>query len=344
MSHSKSTYFNTISTLLVLCGVLFLLPSCKETVKIPSVTTVDVGTTTAFTSSCRGRIISDGGATIITYGLCLSLNENPTISHDQIVESHENVNGEFLVYMYGLDAAKTYYVRAFATNCSGTGYGEQIQFVTLDDYTGQTGTITDIDGNVYKTVGIGSQIWMAENLKVTKYNDGTSVPNIADNATWSSLSTGAYCDYDNNIEYSKTYGRLYNWKVATTENPRNICPSGWHVPDLIELSTLPDIKDYTDLGGKLKETGIINWETPNTLATNESGFKALPGGSRGLNGIFEGVGKYGYWWSSASYFNPPGFTNNAWSIALSYNTAERLMDYTRQQRSGLSIRCIKNGF
>jgi len=321
---------------------LILVMSCREPVKIPLVTTIDAGTTTAFTSSCRGRIVNDGGAAIVSNGVCWSLTEFPDISDDRTIESHEPVNGEFLSYMYGLDAAETYYVRAYATNSAGTGYGEQIRFVTLADNTGQTGTITDIDGNIYKTIGIGSQIWMAENLKVTKYNDGTAIPNITDNSAWSSLSTGAYCDYDNNIEYSEIYGRLYNWKVAASDNPKNVCPIGWHVPAWSELSILPDVKDQINLGGKLKEAEMNLWEPPNTSATNESGFKALPGGIREMNGVFNGIQKYGYWWSSTFYFNPPGFTNNAWSVILSYNNAEIGRNFSQRQSAGLSIRCIKD--
>ena len=152
----------------------------------------------------------------------------------------------------------------------------------------ETGTVTDIDGNTYQTVKIGDQWWMAENLKVTCYRNGDAIPNITDGTTWASLSTGAYCEYNNDINNVATYGRLYNWYAVT--DSRNIAPAGWHVPSDAEWKQLEmylgmsqseaDATGWrgTDEGGKLKEVGTMHWNSPNTGATNESGFTALPGG------------------------------------------------------------------
>ncbi len=157
--------------------------------------------------------------------------------------------------------------------------------------------VTDIDGNVYHTVRIGTQVWMVENLKTTKYRDGTSIPNITDNTAWSNLTTGAYCDYNNGPSNSATYGRLYNWYAAT--DARGICPTGWHVPSDAEWTTLVNYFGGDSVaGGKLKEAGTTHWASPNTGATNESGFTAFPGGYRQSNGSFDDIGIVGYWWSA----------------------------------------------
>ena len=194
------------------------------------------------------------------------------------------------------------------------------------------GSITDIDGNTYKTVTISTQTWMAENLKVTKYNDGIAIPNVTDNTAWSELTTGALCDYDNTPSNSKTYGKLYNWHAVNTGK---LCPTGWHVPSDAEWTKLTDYLGE-NAGGKLKETGTTHWNSPNTSATNETGFTALPGGYRNFLGSFYYVGYYGYWWSATE-------TN-------AYDAWYRYMDYsnsgvdrgTNYEEMGFSVRCVRN--
>ena len=161
---------------------------------------------------------------------------------------------------------------------------------TTETNTSNSETVTDIDGNTYKTVKIGNQIWMAENLKVTHYRNGDIIPNVTNNFEWAYLSTGAWCVHDNDGSYANTYGYLYNWYAVN--DIRNIAPEGWHVPTDEEWKELEmylgmsqteaDDTGYrgTNEGGKLKEAGTTHWETPNTGATNETGFSALPGGCR----------------------------------------------------------------
>lgn len=155
--------------------------------------------------------------------------------------------------------------------------------------------VIDIDGNVYQIVTIGTQVWMAENLKVTHYRNGDVIPNVTDGPTWAGLTTGAYCEYDNNVASVATYGRLYNWYAAV--DTRNIAPDGWHVPSDEEWKQLETYLGMSqaeadaiglrgsDEGGMLKETGTSHWDSPNTGATNESGFTALPGGHRRYGGF-----------------------------------------------------------
>ena len=166
------------------------------------------------------------------------------------------------------------------------------------------GTMTDQDDNVYKTITIGTQTWMAENLRTTKYRDGSSIPNVTDNTAWTNKTTGAYCNYNNtkSADTIATYGRLYNWYAAT--DSRNIAPTGWHLPTETEWRTLIYyLGGFSVAGGKMKETGTTHWKTPNTGATNESGFTALPTGFRDYLGTtpigkFLSMGYDTYYWSS----------------------------------------------
>ena len=199
----------------------------------------------------------------------------------------------------------------------------------------KTTTVTDVDGNVYTTVTIGTQVWMVENLKTTKYRDGTTIPNITENVAWFKLTTGAYCDYNNTPANSDKYGRLYNWYAAT--DARNICPTGWHVPTNAEWTTLiTHLGGEGFAGGQLKEIETTHWQSPNTGATNEAGFTALPGGNRIYGNIFTDIGKHGSWWSATRYDD-----TFIWLLNLQYNSnsANR---YSYREVCGVSIRCIKD--
>ncbi len=208
------------------------------------------------------------------------------------------------------------------------------------------GSVTDIDGNVYKTIQIGNQLWMAENLKVTRYRNGDAIANVTGDSEWSNLSTGAYCSYDNDDNNIATYGLLYNWYAV--DDSRNIAPAGLHVPTDAEWKELEmylgmsqseaDDTDWrgTDEGGKLKKTGTTHWNSPNTGATNESGFTALPGGDRYDYGTFYGMGSSALFWS-ASESN----SENAWSRILYYEYSG-VYRYYRSKLIGFSVRCIKD--
>ncbi|MCX6832708.1 MAG: T9SS type A sorting domain-containing protein [candidate division Zixibacteria bacterium] len=208
------------------------------------------------------------------------------------------------------------------------------------------GTVTDIDGNVYQTVTIGGQEWMAENLKVTRYRNGDTIPNVTDSVTWEGLNSGAYGEYDNDSSNVATYGRLYNWFAVN--DSRNIAPAGWHVPTDAEWKQLEMClgmsqaeADKTGLrgndeGGKLKEAGTTHWNTPNTGATNESSFSVLPGSLRTIYGNFGTIGFYAFFWSSTEYD-----IGGAWyrSLGFSYSAVYRLYF---DKRDGFSVRCVND--
>lgn len=176
-----------------------------------------------------------------------------------------------------------------------------------DSYSGNSGTFTDSrDGNVYKWVRIGTQVWMAENLNTSKFLNGDVIPIVVHNRQWSYLTTAACCNYENNDNFGETFGRLYNW-FAVSDN-RNMAPSGWHIPSHDEWSILINKLGGENIaGGKLKATGTSLWSYSNIGATNQSGFSALPGGYRGGSGqfVFKGLG--GSWWS-----NKESIVGKAW--------------------------------
>ncbi len=193
--------------------------------------------------------------------------------------------------------------------------------------------VQDIDGNVYRTVTIGTQVWMAENLKVTKYNDSTDIPLVTDDSEWSTLTTPGYCRYITTYE-TDVYGPLYNWY---TVNTGDLCPTGWHVPSDAEWTTLTDyLGGIFIAGGKLKETGTLHWMSPNTGATNETGFTALPGGSREKDGTYNFMGTGGFWWTATQRNSGTG-----WYRYINYNTIG-VNRFNTTKNIGYSVRCVKD--
>jgi uncharacterized protein (TIGR02145 family) len=327
----------SIFPLLIMGVFLVFASSCEKDddnnngqQNVPVLSTTEVTEITANTATSGGNLTDDGGTTVTARGVCWSTNQNPTIADSKTTDG--TGAGSFTSNITGLTAGTIYYVRAYATNSAGTGYGSAMSFTTQG---GTTGTVTDIDGNVYNTVTIGTQVCMVENLKTTKYRDGTSIPNVTDNISWSNLTTGAYCDYSNTPSNSATYGKLYNWYAAT--NAHNIAPTGWHVPTDADWTTLTTYLGGEGVaGGKLKETGTTHWQSPNIGATNETGFTALPGGIRNYNGSFDYIGSHGYWWSATE----SGATY-AWDRLMNYG-------YSYVYRSGdgkelgFSVRCVRD--
>ena len=199
--------------------------------------------------------------------------------------------------------------------------------------------ITDAESNSYKTVYIGTQQWMAENLKVTKYNDGTAIPNITDNTQWQNNTTGAWAYFNNDAANNAKYGKLYNWYTVskTSNGNKNVCPTGWHVPTDAEWTVLTDyLGGESVAGGKMKEVGTSNWNYPNTDATNASLFTGLPGGNRSGNGGYYGVGYDGYWWSSTE-----DSTGSAWTRGL-FSGSGVAASYNDVKADGLSVRCLRD--
>jgi uncharacterized protein (TIGR02145 family) len=204
------------------------------------------------------------------------------------------------------------------------------------------GTMTDQDGNVYKTITFGaksvdgiSQTWMAENLRTTKYNDGTDIPNVTDDVSWAGLTSGAYCSYKNTTRPDSiaTFGLLYNFYTIDTEK---IAPQGWHIPTDMEWKRLMSYHgSYSVCGGYMKEKGTSHWVEPNYLGNNTCGFTALPAGIRHYQDNFRLLGTTATWWTAESMLN------YAYSYSVGSNGAEVYDNYT-DKRFGYSIRLVKD--
>ncbi|MBK6833958.1 MAG: fibrobacter succinogenes major paralogous domain-containing protein [Bacteroidetes bacterium] len=334
-------------------SILFLLASCQQepqpqpqsqsnatTNGTVILTTNTVTAITGTTAVSGGNITSDGGNIITERGVCWSTNNNPTITSNKIISG--SGTGNFTSSLIGLTQNTNYFVRAYAINSIDTAYGNQVTFTTSNNSNNilnpnlSYGSFTDAEGNTYATIQIGSQVWMAENLKVTKYRNGDPIANVTDDIQWSNLTTGAYSNYNNNTNNGATYGKLYNWFAVS--DSRNICPVGWHIPDKTEWTTLlTNIGGYPTGGGKMKSTGLLFWQSPNLDATNESGFSALPGGTRTELGVSLDIGKRGYWWSTSEGLTPPW----AYTMYLFYNAGNASAP-SLYKKCGLSVRCVKD--
>ncbi len=208
--------------------------------------------------------------------------------------------------------------------------------------------VTDIDGNTYKTVKIGDQTWMAENLTVARYRNGDPVPGVADLDEWVTLETGAWCESDNDPEKGKMYGKLYNWYAVN--DPRGLAPEGWRVPTEEDwqkleqhLGMIPeDVEEVEfrgseqNVGGKLKETGTEHWSEPNTGATGETGFAARAGGYRDNDGPFNFFGKYAAFWTATEADH-----GRVWFRGMATNE-KGVYRFSFNRKCGFSVRCVKD--
>lgn len=195
-------------------------------------------------------------------------------------------------------------------------------------------TVIDIDGNIYHTVKIGTQVWMVENLRVTRYRNGDTIDRITESWAWLNYDTGIYCDYDNNPLNGKIYGRLYNYSAII--DTRNLCPAGWHVPRKDEWETLISNAGGLEMAGlKLREVGTIHWKDSISVATNKFGFTALPGGYRSLDGSCYQIGEGGYWWCSTGSIE-------SGTLAYEITSVSGISSYPFHWKYGLSVRCVKN--
>ena len=310
-------------------GVLHIRAIRSFNITLPTISTTPATSITRTSATSGGYIPSNGGSAIIARGICWDTNQSPTLANN--FTSNGIDTGSYSSNLSGLSIGKTYYVRAYATNSAGTAYGNEVSFTA--DTIQNCGIISDLDGNIYKTVSIGTQCWMRENLKTTKYRNEDSIPNVTNASAWVALATGAYCNYNNDSSNVITLGRLYNW--YSVNDSRNICPSGWHVPTDAEWTTLETFLGGSSIaGGKLKQTGFSSWASPNTGATNSTGFSALSGGVRVSS--YGSIGSSGGWWSSTEYS-----ASTAWlRFMLLNDSGVNWAFYSKV--FGYSVRCIRD--
>lgn len=351
-------FFLSITALLFTVAVV--ITACKkdeeedeEKATIPTVSTYAASNITVTGATVGGSVISDGGAAITARGVCWSTSNNPTTVDSNTEEG--TGNGHFRSNINGLTAGTFYYVRAYATNSLGTAYGNSVSFRSEFNY----GSLTDVAGNVYKTLTIGTQTWMVENLKTTKYNNGDPIVNITDNDAWFYATTAAYCWLFNDQSFatSKNYGALYNFYAV---EKGNLCPTGWHVPTDTEWTTLENYLadngynyDGTLGGGGSKIAKSLSiatgwYSSDNSYVgsigntdypeyRNKSGFSALPASCRYRDGSFcQSIDYISRWWSSTKngdYYS--------WYRSI---THESIGVYrgTDQDMAGASVRCVKD--
>jgi uncharacterized protein (TIGR02145 family) len=289
------------------------------TLTLPTLAATTAASNISFTTALSGgNVVADGGAGVTARGVCWSTSSNPNTANTNTTNGMGN--GIFTSNLTGLTANTLYYVRAYATNSVGTAYGTEISFTASPN-----GTIT-----------ICSVVWMDKNLSVTTYSNGDPIPLVTDPVQWAALTTGAYCYYNNDPSTEAIYGRLYNWYAAS--DPRGLAPAGWHVATNAEWNTMRDcLGGMAVAGGKIKEAGTVHWNSPNTGATNSSGFTALGGGYRTPFGAFDDIGGSGRWWSSNAYNPTLGLGAHVY-----YNTSDLWSSVASDKTGGHHIRCVKN--
>jgi uncharacterized protein (TIGR02145 family) len=331
-----------LPNIIALLSVLMIFTTCKKSKELtsaaPTIDYQDAINISQTWATLEGRVNANNQSAIVTFeydtttSYKLSMNSTP-----------DTVNGSTFMgvssYVTSLVPGKLYHFRIKAVNSVGTTYGSDTTFTTagtggnrINFNTDLTyGSVIDNDGYNYKTIQIGTQTWMAENLKTTKYNDGTAIPLVKDAVAWSGLTTPGYCWYTND---SVSYGALYNWHAVNTGI---LCPTGWHVPSDAEWTIFTTyLGDESLAGGLQKETGMTHWQSPNAGATNESGYTALPGGYRNHDGSFSSIRKDGYWWSSIE-----SSSVNASYSNLFYDSGNSARGDS-DKKDGFSVRCLKN--
>lgn len=287
----------------------------------PTLTTNAITNQTSNSATCEGNITNDGGSTVVARGVCWSLSPNPTVANSKTTDGIGT--GVFVSQITGLTPGTIYYLRSYATTQAGTSYGSEKHFIASSD------KIIDADINIYNTVKIGTQFWMKENLKTTKFNSGETIP------YWTKTGTRGYCWYNDDANNKNIYGAIYNFYTAT--DIKGVCPEGWHLPSVDEWTTLINyLGGELEAGGKLKESGVSHWISPNTNATNLSEFSALPGGGRDCGSSFVSLGQKCHLWSNKT---PSG----GWvtGIYLDYNSGKASIGSGFDCNASY-IRCIKD--
>ncbi len=355
----KNISFLSYFTLIM---VWLLMNGCeKEPNELAAVITIEVTQVTRHTAESGGEITDDGGAAITERGVVWSTAENPSMNNKDGFTTDGAGTGRFQSHITGLSAGTTYFVRAYAQTSAGMAYGGQVSFTTLLEDDGEVGTLTDIDGNIYQTVSIGGREWMAENLVVTRYNNGEIIPTGLDDNQWFTTTSGAYTvyphsaidDMDSHSEVLAAYGALYNWYAV---DKGNLCPVGWEVPSDEDWKNLEGYADTMygtghlewdktewrghDAGQRLRATYDFGFSLKSidehlpVRGTDIFGFSALPGGFRNFIGPFFDHGNYGYWWSSTEENDYLAWMRSMGVISLIRRDAPG-------KTNGFSVRCTR---
>ncbi len=324
---TPGTTYYAAAYLVTNTGIFYGQPIQFTTAGSATITTTTAIATSFTTATSGGHISYDGGASITARGVVWSTSPSPTIALSTKTNDGTGI-GSYVSNITNLSANTTYYIRAYAVNSLGASYGDELSFST-----------NDING--FHGVKICDQVWMKENLSVSKYRNGDPIPQVTDYNEWMNLKTGAWCWYNNDsATYGGIYGRLYNWYAVNDQ--RGLAPAGWHISSDAEWSVLSTCLGGNSVaGGKMKEAGTSHWLTPNSSATNSSGFTGLGGGYRTDDGQgnFVNVKEDGYWWTSTPFDD---YQSTIWT--LYYADGELVRHLGDQKYRGNSVRCIAGDF
>ena len=325
--------------------LLASLTSCQNEPELATITTSPIGSIANNSAVSGGYISDDGGADVTARGVVWNTSSSPTTANNSTNDG--NGPGSFTSNLTGLTANTTYYVRSYAINSAGTAYGNQQSFTTTTTGSGivsNPGAGVTYNGYAYSSVVLGNgQEWMSENLRTAKYRNGDSISTGLDNATWNSTYVGAYAIYNNDNSNDVIYGKLYNWFAVT--DPRHICPTSWHEPTVDEWVTLINyLGGEAVAGGKMKTTGTQYWTSPNTDATNESGFSGLPGGYRPCDlsfPTFYQLGTNCTWWTSSLLQNN-GAAAQSRTVYNYGGGISQVISNNFLKQNGFSVRCLRD--
>jgi uncharacterized protein (TIGR02145 family) len=335
---ASSTYYYYTKAYNILGTSIGNIVSFTTLGQVPEATTKPATSITSVSAQLNGSVNPNYLSTVVTFEYGTTTSYGSTIVATQSpVTGNSNTN--ISANISDLTGITIYHYRVKAVNSLGTTYGNDMSFGTF-------GFVTDIEGNIYKTIAIGTQVWMAENIKTTNYNNGdligTTTPATLDISD--EIGPKYQWAYDGNESNVTTYGRLYTWFAVA--DSRNLCPVGWHVPATAEWTILTNYLggesdggaslDNSVTGGKMKETGTTHWQSPNTAATNESGFTALPGGYRIGDGTFQSIGADGLWWSTSECD-----INSAYIRSMNYSVGN-VVKYYNFKKMGGSVRCLRD--
>ncbi len=340
-------------------SITYTIPSPGN---LATISTLPIVSITSISATSGGNITGNGGTPVTQRGVVWSTSPNPTTANSSTIDGAGT--GNYTSNITSLTASTTYYVRAYVTNSAGTAYGNEVSFTTT---AGGGGIVTNpgagvtFNGYTYSSIVLGNgQEWMAENLRTNQYNDGTTITTETDSSQWTANQINGtnipmMCWYNNDQSTytANSFGALYNWYSIsyTTNGNHNICPVGWHVPTVQDWDSLIIYLDpsynigggSSSAGGKMKSIGTQYWQSPNTDATNESGFSGLPCGRiSDLGGVFvqyvyNNIGQIGSWWSNNGCPNPTA----AWSYEL-FNSNGSVSMVGDSKASGKSVRCVRD--
>jgi uncharacterized protein (TIGR02145 family) len=324
--------------LIYLVIIALTLYSCEKTEpENASISTAAVKNITASSAESGGIISSDGKLPVLYRGTCWGKNQNPTLLDSYSTDSIGV--GSYSSKIIDINAGCKYYARAYFINSNDTVFGNQIEFTTSNYITFNSdkvyGSVTDIDGNVYKTITIGTQTWLAENLKTTHFQNGETISNETDLSKWGDfqISTSAYCWYKNDISNKDIYGAMYNWHAVS--DIRNIAPAGWHVASVEDWQTLSQHLGGYNFGNPLRENTTAHWLwNKSYFTTNQTGFTALPVGKiASLPFGFMDNGELAYFWTKTGTLD---------GSSCIYVGSEIAIDMMAPNCRGFSVRCVKD--